>query len=65
MRLSKCFFTINGHLQQHFLCQYERFAVLPSVGVSMRAPYIWLLHNKLLFAGSLAEIHTELTSGWS
>lgn len=60
----KCLFTINGHLQQYFLCQYERFTVLPSVGVSMRAPYIWLLHNRLLFAGCLAEIHTELTSGW-
>lgn len=65
MWLFKCFSTINGHLEQHFLCQRERFTVLPSVGVSMRAPYIWPLHNELLFAGALAEIHTELTSGWS
>lgn len=29
----------------------------------MQAPYIWLLHNELLFAGSPAQIPTELASG--
>lgn len=35
---SKCFFTISGHLRQHFLCEYERFAALPSVGGSIQHP---------------------------